>query len=536
MTLPATRRDRWTRLRQWWAAQTVWVMLPATVIAVTAVAVTGPLADVDCYWHVLMGVDIVTHHRVSGNPAWTFAPVHTGWVTTQWGAEVIMAGLHHLFGWGGMTVLRVGAAVATLAVVAWATLRGPGGTRPRAVVFAVAGFAVAVDIQERPAALSYALLAVCGWWAAQVVTARRWPRPRVVAPLVVVWANLHGYWMLAPVVFGLLGVLTAAEMAARRPRPPARAVVAATRRAAALVAVTAPAGFATPAGWYLYQAPARIWHAAAPFVAEWAPTSVHSGSAVAFFVLLAVTAAGWAAATGRDRPTVSEVGWILAWAGFGLVAYRDVTPAVLLCAPMVAHRLAAVWPDRGLPASRATRVVIGLVLLAGLGGGAARWALAPRLPGWTPLSAYRILAAEPGRRRVLDYYNLGGQVLALTRPGVAVAVDGRTDLYGRRYLSRYFGLLRTDPGWTATLARLRPTDALLPVGTPLGAALRACGWQPTDRTRRFVLFRRPGTANRGTRRDRHQTGLPPVSRRGTARQEEPSTPVASGARCGTTGA
>ena len=58
--------------------------------------------------------------------------------------------------------------------------------------------------------------------------------------------------------------------------------------------------------------------------------------------------------------------------------------------------------------------------------------------------------------RVLDDYNTGGLMLAFGGPHVRVAVDGRADYYGGRYLKRYMDLMNATGDWRRLLTSSTP--------------------------------------------------------------------------------
>lgn len=459
-----------------------WLVLVAITVATVCLASVESLSDVDLYWHVLMGQDIAEHGRFTGDPGWTFAPADPTWATTQWASEMLMAWLHDVAGWGGLTALRVAAAGATLTILAGALLRGGGPAWTRAAVFTIVGLAVAADIEERPAALSFVLLAVVGMWASRVLSTGRWPRWWLPIVLTWVWANLHGYWLLLPAAFGLLVLL---RLIAKEP-------VRHLRAPAAVTAACVVVGALTPAGIGGVLAPLRVSSAAGALIEEWGRTSLASGVAWAGLALLTVIVVGWA--RNRAPAPMAELLWVAAWTGFALLAYRNVLPAMLLLAPIAARVLARAFPNesRTRPGSRLSLAVAAVVLATGLIGGGARLVLEPRLPDWTPTTAYAALN-DGEHHRVLVAYNLSGQTLALTGDRVQVALDGRTDRYGADFLRRYQGLMALHPGWQNTLRDLQPTDALLDRRAPLHDALVRLGWRATAEDGPTVLLRAPTT-------------------------------------------
>lgn len=468
------------RVRDVLRGRSPWWVLVAVTIAVLSIASTGPLDDVDAYWHVRIGADILAHHRLTGDPAWTFGPADPTWITTQWASEVLMSGLHALLGWSGLTVLRWGAGLATLAVFGVGLHRLSGPQWARATVFALTGFAVTVDLSERPAALSFLFLAVVGMWAERTLRTGEWPRPWAPVVLTWLWANLHGSWILLPAAFGLLVLLRLLSGDGWR----------GLRVPGALTGVTVLAGIATPAGWSGLVAPLRVSAAATAVIGEWARTTLASPAAVAGLILLALVVVGWLRAP-RQIPLIDAL-WAAAWTGFALLAFRNVVPALLLVAPLVARTLATGFPatPQKRSTSRLHAALTVLVLLLGLVGGGARLLLDTRLPAWTPMAAYAALQ-DGSPHRLLVSYNVSGQAAALTGPLIQTALDGRTDRYGATLLLNYQALMATDPGWQRTLRQLAPTDALIARNAPLHEALLDRGWRLTVSDGLMVLLHAP---------------------------------------------
>src|SRR4051794_14044346 len=69
------------------------------VTAVSLVLIAGPASDVDVWWHVRLGDEILHRHSVFGvGTDWSFAPVHAHWTSSEWLSEVVLAGAHDVAG------------------------------------------------------------------------------------------------------------------------------------------------------------------------------------------------------------------------------------------------------------------------------------------------------------------------------------------------------------------------------------------------------------------------------------------------------
>jgi hypothetical protein len=459
------------------------MLLVVITWAVMLTSVLRPVADVDVFWHVLIGYDIVEHHRFGGDPNWVYGP-HDTWVTTQWGSEVVMAGFHHIFGWAGLMVFTGLCGAALLLALAWLARTATGQplteTPAACVAFAVTGFAFSVDLQERPASVSFVFLAVLSGWAWRALTCTRWPRWWTLTAFTLGWAQLHGYWIMVPLV---IAAVTAVHVVTTR-------TLAGVRTSTVLFIATAAVGVATPAGTYAYVAPVVFRHAAAPFIEEWQPPTIDAPVAWIYAILLIT----FAVAVHRRRPVPWRlVLWVLGWTVFALLAYRNVLPAMLLILPAVLVATTEARPRWGtrLHGSTLTRAATITVTAAALT--AAGWTITTghALHDDVPERALTILAAQPGERRVLNHYDIGGQVLAFTRPGVRLAIDSRSDMYGRDRIQSYFDLLYTRPGWQRTLAAYHPTDVLIKETDPLNVELERLEWEPVTRDGLYTLWAAP---------------------------------------------
>lgn len=462
-----------------------------------AVAALRPLVDIDVFWHVIVGEEILSGTPVAeAGRGWSIAPVPDTWVSTQWLTEVVFALLHRLDGWTGLLWWRYLTVVLVLVVLALTTFRGRS-VRAGAWPFLLGACAVAGFAQERSAQVTYVLAPVVGWLMVRAWREGRLPRWWAVALVVVVWANLHGGWVVA--------ALAAAAVAVGRWLDHGLGDRVG-RRALLLVPIVVLAACVTPAGPVNVLSAWRFSQAASVSIVEWQP--VTPSSLVDGGWLWAATAAVWAVvwAFGRTRPPLSEAFGVLAWLGFGLLAWRNVPVVVLLLAPVLAARLADAWPSatvaaQGGPTRWSTlRPLdrVGLVLAA-----AAAVVLAPfvgragEIPADQPVLLADVIAAMPGPVRVLDDYNVAGVLLWCGGVGhVQVAVDGRTERHGAEYLERYRDLTMLRGDWQRTLAELDPDVAVLANTSPLADELRRQGWTPVAATSAgYLLLVAPGKAD-----------------------------------------
>jgi hypothetical protein len=441
------------------------------VAAASLGRIAGPESDIDLWWHVKLGNEMLHRHTVFGVGAdWSFAPVHAHWTSSEWLGEVVLAGTQSVAGWSGISWLRV-------LLSAWLFWRlykliVPGRSLlPATIVFSVTVGWVGLSIQERPQLASLILLTWLAGHVREMLRGSAGPRTWVVAALVVLWANVHGLWVMAPTVLVLV--------AAGRLLDGGRAAVPSARRPLVLAAVAVLAGCVTPLGPRGLLLPFAL-KSSTHAIAEWAPTIVSHPPAFGLVALTVPALVAWARA--GTRVPRSEVLYVLAMLAFAMVAFRSLPPALVLLSPIYADRMSAAWTRPLTPPRHLERIALGAV--GGIAALACVVAPISRLVSEDPLPRSTMaltiaqrLAAEPGEHRVLDSYNTSGVLLEFGGPRLKVAVDGRAERYGGAYIDRYLAALDMNGDWQALLRELRPTHAVLYADQTIVQALKARGWR-----------------------------------------------------------
>lgn len=483
------------------AAAATWrrpVLLAFVCVAAGALATTaGPLRDVDVFWHVRLGGELLNGTSIYDvGRDWSYAPVDNAWVSTQWIVEVVFSWLNSLWGWNGLVAFRAATTAATFATIAWVVF--PRTARPTqtnrmwaGLVTACLGiFTVILFAQERPQQVSFILLPLVGLWWLQAVRDGKVPRWWMLLLLTAVWANCHGLWVMLPFALGLAFVGRWLDGGRRDAslKPLAIAVVA-----------SLAGGCVSPVGPLNLLSPIRFAGTTSQ-ISEWEPTSMVAISSLGLTVMLVLFAAAWA--RGRLRPKRSEVLFVIFIVIFGAAAGRNVTPAVLLLSAALAWRLSTAWsgPNRRRPAEGllgASGPVAAAVIVVGLTATAMmviRTVAIP--PDSRPVGLVMRIAETQGSQRVLNGYDVSGLVIWYARPAVSrsvvqVGIDGRADRYGATYIDQYLSMERGRPGWEETVQELRPTVALLPEKDALVPLLQAHGWHTSGTEAEYVLLTPP---------------------------------------------
>jgi hypothetical protein len=463
------------------------LLAAVAVVLVTLRAAYGPIRDIDLYWHFLVGRDILAGIPVSeAGRGWSFAPVPDTWVSTQWLAEVLFARMEQWGGIGAIVWYRTLTTIAALVVLAAVTLwRRP--VRAGAWVYAFAAFGLSTTVEDRSQQLTFILAPLVGWWAERLYREGRLPRWWIVLPLVVVWSNFHGGWVILPMVLALAALARLVDHGWRDQSARKALLLAAGAMAAACVS---PSGIDNALA-------ARRFSSSTGLIIEWQPVAIWDWTSLPLVGLLTIAVVCWA--RGRVRPKRGEIVLVLGIATFAIIAWRNLAPATLMLAPIVTGTLArALGEADPAPRGERPRLLGPSLALAALGIVGSLVVASMQNPVVDPILPTQLIAtirSVPSPQRVLNTYNLAGPVLWFggPPPHVTVGIDGRSDRYGHDYTSLYQdGLIQARPGWETLFDQLHPTCALLWNRDALSSVLVAeRHWVEVGRQGEFVLLRAP---------------------------------------------
>lgn len=190
--------------------------LVGAVTLVAAAMALRRLDDADTWWHLASGRWIVENGTVPVTDPFSYTASGHAWVNLQWLYDAVLYGLFRL---GGPNLLVL-AAAATYATAVWLLLRNVrlSLAPPAAAWLTLAAVLIAEErFFVRPEMASFLLLQAVLWL---LLTAREHNGRRLwlLAPLMLVWANMHALF-----VVGLLciGATVLSALASRLPFLPA---------------------------------------------------------------------------------------------------------------------------------------------------------------------------------------------------------------------------------------------------------------------------------------------------------------------------
>ena len=189
----------------------LWVVVVLATPVIAAFLATVPAADLA--YQVRAGQLMLTGGEILRSDVFTFTVTGEPWLNQQWFAQLLFAGVYRVGGWDLLAAAYAGLMAAAFGLLFLACRRA-GAALQVAALLTIAGFWVArQNLSFRPQLLGVALFALTLW-----ILASRNERPRVLFLLpgiTLLWANVHGSFVLVPLVVGLTWLEDRRESPAR---------------------------------------------------------------------------------------------------------------------------------------------------------------------------------------------------------------------------------------------------------------------------------------------------------------------------------
>jgi hypothetical protein len=436
----------------------------AAVAVPTGLELMGRMHTVDLAYHLRAGAQILSRGAVPRLDTYTFTVSGDAWLDQQWGAQLLLALVHRVGGWTGLALL-LGVLVAATFSLLWFACRAKGASRRAASLLTLGAFSLSfLSFSTRPQTFALPLFAACLWIVAR---SRKHPRSLWLLPAIAaLWANLHGSFVLAPVLTGMAWLENRSQGGgvARETRGIALATLVAT--------LLNPFGV----GVWRYAFALATNQTILTDIAEWSAPSLRTASGTLFF-LSGIAVAGYLARRRGSAETIDLL-WLGGFFLLGLSSLRMMTWWGL-CAPVVLAGM-MLAPSRHEPVrtgSATANRLLGAALIA---------LIVVQLPWWRngsdPVSGASMLLLEapqhladaaeetlPASSRlfVTEYW---ASWIEFAVPSMPVFVDSRIELFPDRVWSDYVDVIEGKATWPSVLDRwhvdgvlLRHGDILLPL-------------------------------------------------------------------------
>jgi hypothetical protein len=472
-------------------------LLPAIGLALLLFgAAIGTPADADLWGHLTFGRDIVTEGTIVQPDLYSFT-ADRPWVNHEWLAEVVFFSIYRFGGSAGLIAWKA-AMIAALCGLVWWRVRRVGAGRGIALSLIALAFAGTYWRMHsvRPQVFSVLLFAILLIAIVQADAGRR-RALLVVPPLMALWVNLHGGWIVG---IGVLGLWTAIRVLDSRIPLRERLVPAAAGLAALAATLLNPYG-------------AHMWTFLAETVRFGRADIEDWGSILTNPVLLGVPwgltviAAGfavWQSDRSRRLDYVPIVA-LLAIASFQvsrLDAFFAIAVVILLAPELRAAVEHFMRPGvtREAPAAPAFGIIVVTVIAVAamlvpaakiIGPYAACLTIGGR---WAPdEAAGRFILHNRLKGRMLTWFDWGQYAIWHYGPHLQVSMDGRREtVYTAGTIQAHRRFYAADETASSYLRALNPDFIWLPTRLPITSTLAQAGWQPVFTGKVSVVFARAG--------------------------------------------
>jgi hypothetical protein len=450
------------------ATERLTLSLLAFFVTFAATAFLFPvLDDGDTWWHLGAGRWIVQELAVPTTDPFSFSRPGAPWHAHEWGAEVLMWAAYAAGGLAGLVALTATVAAAAAALLAYHLQRHLAP--PLAIlVTTIAVLCLLPSILARPHLIALPIFVI---WTDVLLGAREKDRapPLALAALMVVWANVHGSFLLGLLLVGALGLEAVLASNNRKSSLAGWAAFGLLSSVAALLTPFGPGGFLFP-----FQVSSMD---SLRLITEWAPSTVQQYPV--FFIATIGTIATFLSVGVKFPPLRALVFAGLLFMAMSHVGHLFVFAFIgwMFAAEPLGRALRKGSGQRDAAPGRTDRFVT-----AGLGMACAiailvRLALPvpPEARHRLPIGLIERVPPELRRMPVFNSYSFGGP---LVFAGIRPFIDGRADMYGDAFVREYHDAERgSEEAWQRIAARYDIKWTILRPRSPLVAQLEREGWR-----------------------------------------------------------
>ncbi|MBR0825223.1 hypothetical protein JQ596_06730 [Bradyrhizobium manausense] len=390
------------------------------------------LQDSDSFWQIKIGQWILDHGALPYSDFYSFTRLGQPWISTSWLSQVLYALSFAQWGWAGPVILTTLAIALSAAIFVY--LLDAHLEIPRSVLFAMLALFLSLHhLLARPHIL--ALPVMVAWVGLLMMTADRKSSPSWLwLPLMSLWANLHGGFVLGLALIGPMALEAVWTVDAKK-RVPLFLRWFAFGVAALLAACV------TPYGWRTLLGATNILNLGEllSVISEWMPANFATFSAFEG-ALLGLIAIGFYRGLVLSPPRILL---ILLFTWMALTHVRSIEAFAFLVPLVLAKPLGGLsplaepdgqgetWPARYVTALGALMIVAAAWTSTAIYMNHHRFTFTMTQ---TPVAAVDLLQQRKAQR-IFNAYQFGGYLISRDIP---VFVDGRAELYGETFVMDFF--------------------------------------------------------------------------------------------------
>jgi hypothetical protein len=475
----------------------LWVLV--SLAAMLWIAMGTPLPPLDFWWHLRAGEVIWNTRSIPRVDTFSFTAQGKDFIYQNWLSEIVYHLTYLTGGFPLLICLHAVTFVLSFGLVLRISWLVTGSARLAVACTLVGEFMAIRFTNARPQIFSMLFFSVYYFVLQRY---RRHPdrAPYLLIPLMALWVNMHGAFVLA---IGLVALFTGMELVkasfGAQEALPRRQVA----RLSLILLLVILASLLNPEGWRVYN---YVWDvqtdpASQRLVTEWQSPAIRNPGDIPFFAAIFMGFLAFIYSTKRD---LTNLVLFCTFAALGLASLRGIIWFALILPPILAaqlkelglaplQRMLGHWGNHGdkrstAPVHSALNLTL-LVLLAGITLLLSPW-VRPRLPDprlrselidpLIPQQAMEFVAQKGIRGHIFHSQEAGDYLIWRLYPQQRSFVDGRVHLYDVDFCRDYLRI-SNGCGWEELLAQYDVQWVLLPQNEEVNELLQ----QGLEKTREW---------------------------------------------------
>ena len=454
------------------------------VVAYVFFLASRPLSDGDFWWHLKTGEYILQTGSIPKTDFYSFTNYGRPWVAHEWLSEAIFYAIYSRLGFNGLIII-----FALLTALAFWIVFKRCEAHPIVAGFAVLLGALTVlpTIGVRPRVFTLLLASV---YLALLGRFVRGDDRRAIwwlVPLMVLWVNLHGGFLIGLVLIGvtIVGMVLDAWSNSRR----------AAQLGLVLLACAA-AAVVNPHGVRIYAFPFEIFLSPVQqqAIVDWFSPDFHQSELLPFAILILTSIA--ALALSPKRVKLSELLLFLGTLFMSLKSYRHMAIFAVVAVPLLAGYSQA-WLEGKLfnrTASEGKFSFVGVLVLVPLV--LFVFALKSKVlvplnqeQARVPINAVEFLKQNGLSGNTFTDPNIWGGYLIWAAPSNPVYIDGRIDMYGDEFVREHLGIIHGVTSWREPFDRYGVRNVIVKPKSVLARELSESGeWRQVFKDSMATVF------------------------------------------------
>ena len=438
-----------------------------------------PLDDADFWFHLKTGQYVFQHGQTPHTEPFSFTFNGLPWVAHGWLSGTFFYAVYSAIGL--YALIFIFAILAALSF--WIVLKNTQA-HPYIIAFAMllGVWAALPNIGVRPRVFTLLLasifIVILNNYARRGAGRQIW----LLVPLMVLWANLHGGFVIGGALIGLsiVGVVLDALTTGEK----LRAVWPRLRTLGIVLVACFLAAIVNPYGIAIYE-PARRAMSSSVYsrvIVDWVSPNFHQPEMLPLLVLILLSITAFALSPKRIKP--SELLLFVATLFATLKAQRNMLLFAVVAAPLLA-RYAQYWIDSTTLSRMLTRsgsatrqpalVVLSVIMLLPLPLFVARlsataYAAPQQQRMKVPIKAVEYIRTNQLTGNTFTFPSIWGGYVIWELPSNPVYIDGR-DVYPEQFVDEYVEMIRGRADWQGPFARYGVNLVLISPGSLLARQL-----------------------------------------------------------------